>query len=276
MNPILSFLLAALAPVYGAIFYGLDRVIKAKMQNRQGPPIMQPFFDMFKLFSKEIFLVNSAHAIWMIFYFLTLWVVMFLIFFGGNLLYIIFAHLVATIFFVICGFSVKSIFSQLGSNRKLLSIVAYEPVLIVNAVAIYLWSGSFEISKILASDATFDKIFLTFLSLIFVVPAIMKLSPFDAPKAHQEIVGGVEIEFGGAFYEILYAAKFLEIIFIYSFIFILGASNFALGIFLVLATFLLVSLVDNSTSRININQMLKVMLTFALGLSIISIFWIKL
>ena len=208
MSFISSFLLAFLAPIYGGIFYGLDRVIKAKMQGRKGPPILQPFYDMFKLFNKELLLVNSAHIIWICFYFVALWIVMFMIFFGGNILYIVFAHLLASIFYVASGFSVKSIFSQIGSNRKLLSIVSYEPILLINAVAIYLSFGTFEISEILQSDTSFGNLIFSYFSLLLIVPAILKLSPFDAPKAHQEIVGGVEVEFVGAFYEIVYASKF--------------------------------------------------------------------
>ena len=276
MSFVFSFLLAFLAPIYGGIFYGLDRVVKAKMQGRKGPPLMQPFYDMFKLFNKDLLLVNSAHIIWMIFYFLTLWIVMFMIFFGGNILYIIFAHLLASIFFIASGFSVKSIFSQIGSNRKLLSLISYEPILLVNAVAIYLTFGTFEISEIMQTNPEFSNLIFSYLSLLLVVPTILKLSPFDAPKAHQEIVGGVEVEFVGAFYEIVYASKFLEIIFIYSFIFILFGSSWLLGLLLVAFTFLLVSLVDNSTSRINANHMVKLLLSLGLGLAVISILWIKL
>ena len=201
---------------------------------------------------------------------------MFMIFFGGNILYIVFAHLLASIFYVASGFSVKSIFSQIGSNRKLLSIVSYEPILLINAVAIYLSFGTFEISEILQSDTSFGNLIFSYFSLLLIVPAILKLSPFDAPKAHQEIVGGVEVEFVGAFYEIVYASKFLEIIFIYTFIFILLGNSWIFGTLLVVFSFLIVSLVDNSTSRINANHMVKLLLSLGLGLATISILWIKL
>lgn len=273
MSLIISFFLGLLAPIYGGIFYGIDRVLKAKMQRRMGPPLMQPFYDMAKLFSKTKFIVNAPHTIWMIFYFLTLWIVIFMIFFGGNILYIIFGHLLATIFFVASGYSVNSIFSQLGSNRKLLSIVAYEPVLILNTVCIYLVFGTFEISEILVATNSFDKLFLTYLSLLFVVPVVLKLSPFDASKAHQEIVGGIEVEFGGIFYEIVYASKFLEMIFIYSFIFILTASDYLFGFGLVVLSFFVVALVDNSTARIKIDSLIKIIYIYGFGLATISMIW---
>lgn len=46
-----------------------------------------------------------------------------------------------------------------------------------------------------------------FLALLLIIPIKLKKSPFDATEAHQEIVGGVEVEYSGIFFEILYMAK---------------------------------------------------------------------
>ncbi|MCX8170843.1 MAG: NADH-quinone oxidoreductase subunit H, partial [Candidatus Bathyarchaeota archaeon] len=35
------------------LFDGVDRKLHARMQKRIGPPIIQPFYDLIKLFSKE-------------------------------------------------------------------------------------------------------------------------------------------------------------------------------------------------------------------------------
>ena len=42
-----------LAPIVGGLLAGLDRKFSAKMQRRVGPPVLQPFYDVFKLFEKE-------------------------------------------------------------------------------------------------------------------------------------------------------------------------------------------------------------------------------
>ena len=42
-----------LAPLAGGLIAGLDRKITARMQGRKGPSILQPFYDLAKLFSKE-------------------------------------------------------------------------------------------------------------------------------------------------------------------------------------------------------------------------------
>lgn len=270
MNTI-TFFLILFAPIYAAFFEGAQRVLKAKMQRRIGPPLLQPFFDMYKLMDKRALIVNKTHTLLGLFYFFILWCVIGFIYAGFNLLYIIFLHLLSSIVLILAGFSVKSIFSHLGSNRKLLSIVAYEPVLLLICIAIYLTYGSFEINKILNSPSNFLSLIFVYFALLLIIPSVTKLSPFDAPKAHQEIVGGVEVEYGSIFYEFLYAAKFLEMIFAYSFVYILAGNNHLLGIILTLFTFLLVNLIDNSTARIKISHMVKIVLGFGLALTTINI-----
>ena len=44
-----------LAPLIGGLLDGLDRIISARMQRRKGPSILQPFYDLGKLFSKQVF-----------------------------------------------------------------------------------------------------------------------------------------------------------------------------------------------------------------------------
>ena len=39
------------APVLGGLMEGVDRKISARMQGRIGPPILQPFYDVIKLFN---------------------------------------------------------------------------------------------------------------------------------------------------------------------------------------------------------------------------------
>lgn len=269
----ISFVLAFCAPLWGGFIHGFERVLKAKMQRRIGPPLLQPFYDMCKLIDKRAFIIHKTHMLLGLFYFFTLWATLFLVFFGGNLLYIIYFHLFASLFYIVSGFSVKSIFSNLGANRKLLSIVAYEPILILTAISMYLNYGSFEISKILNSDISALNLTFNYFALLLIVPAITGHSPFDAAKAHQEIVGGIDVEYGGIFYEFIYMAKFLETIFIYSFIYILCGSNHVLGVMLVMVSFLLVNLVDNSTARIKISDMVKIIYTYGLALSTLGILW---
>ena len=43
-----------LAPIIGCILAGLDRKMSARMQRRVGPPILQPYYDVRKLFENVV------------------------------------------------------------------------------------------------------------------------------------------------------------------------------------------------------------------------------
>ena len=181
----IEILLIIFAPIIGGFIYGFERIVRAKMQNRRGPPLLQPFYDMYKLIDKLSFIINPYHSILGIMHFLTLWAVVAFVILGQNLLYIIFLHLLSSIFLILAGFSVKSIYSHIGSNRELLSIIAYEPILIMVAVGFFLVNGSFDISEIRENSSAILSLFLLFLAFLLVIPIKLKKSPFDAVEAHQ-------------------------------------------------------------------------------------------
>ena len=267
----IEILLIILAPFIGGLIYGVERVVRARMQNRQGPPVLQPFYDMYKLMDKLPLIINSYHILLGVMHFITLWAVVAFVILGGNLLYVVFLHLLSSIFLVLAGYSVKSIYSHIGSNRELLSIVAYEPILIIMAVAFYMMNGTFDISAIRASEPSLSSLLFVFLAFLMVMPIKLKKSPFDATEAHQEIVGGVEIEFSGIFFEFLYMAKWLEYVFIYLLLLLFAGNNIVLAVSLFVGVFLLINLVDNSTARIRIDHLVKVVLILGITLSLVNI-----
>jgi len=262
-----------LAPLLGGLLYGGERVLRARMQRRQGPPLLQPFYDMFKLLDKRTLIVHAPHALLAVAHFFVLWFTVAAIFLGWNLLYIIFLHLFAQMLLILAGYSVRSPYSHLGANRELLMLIAYEPVLILVAVGFYLLSGSFEITEIMRGGNYLFQMPLLFAALLMIVPIKVKKSPFDVGEAHQEIVGGVEIEYSGVFYEFLYMSRFLEYLFIYSFVFIFGGVSCWLGSVLAAGVFLLVNLVDNATARVRTAQMVKIIYAMAMSLAVVNLLW---
>lgn len=267
----IELVLILFAPIIGALIYGFERIVKARMQNRMGPPLLQPFYDMFKLMQKRLYLIHAQHALFALLHFITLWMLVAFIILGGNLLYIIFLHLLSTIFLVMAGFSVRSVYSHVGANRELLAMLAYEPILILMAIGFYLYTGSFNISVIRTFSSSLPELLLLFLALALIIPVKLKKSPFDATSAHQEIVGGVEIEYSSWMFEFLYMAKCLEYVFIYLLVALFAGDSLGLALFLVAVLFLAVNLVDNSTARVKMQDLIKMVLGFGLILSIMNI-----
>ncbi|MBU1989434.1 NADH-quinone oxidoreductase subunit H [bacterium] len=264
-------MLILFAPLIGGLMYGFERVLRARMQNRKGPPLLQPFYDMYKLLDKQAFIINPYHTVLGIMHFLTLWTVVAFMIFGQNLLYIIFLHLLSVIFIILAGFSVNSVYSHVGANRELLSALAYEPILIIVAVGFFMMHGSFDISVIRQNSASIVPLFLLFLAFLLLIPLKLKKSPFDAAEAHQEIVGGVEIEFSGVYFEFIYIAKWLEYVFVYLLLVLFAGNNAVLGTVLFLGVFLLVNLVDNATARIKMKHVIQIVLGIALTLGLLNL-----
>ena len=59
-----TLLFAVAGPVVGCLLAGLDRIISARMQGRVGPPLLQPYYDVRKLFEKERVSVNSVEGVY--------------------------------------------------------------------------------------------------------------------------------------------------------------------------------------------------------------------
>ncbi|MFI5187524.1 MAG: NADH-quinone oxidoreductase subunit H [Chitinophagales bacterium] len=272
MDLLIKILLIVLAPVIGGFVYGFERIVRARMQRRIGPPLLQPFYDFLKLADKRKMIVHSTHAFLGIVHFFSLWFALAVLFLGGDLILVIFLHLLSTSLLILAGYSTRSIFSHLGANRTAISILAYEPILILIAVSVFMQTGSFEASSIFNyNEPLLYKLPLAFIALLLILPIKLKKSPFDVAEAHQEVTGGVELEFSGIFYEAVYTAKWLDEIFCYTLVYLFGASNPLIGLGLVLFAFLYVNALDNSSARVSYKQMLRFALVVALPVAFINL-----
>ncbi len=261
---VISILLIIFAPLLGGLLYGFERVVKARMQRRIGPPLLQPFYDFLKLADKRKMVVHSGHAFLGIMHFVSLWFALAVLLLGGDLILVIFLHLLSSALLILAAYSTRSIISHLGANRMAISIVAYEPVLIIMAVSMYMITGSFNAGAAFATEKPLlYQMPLAFIALLLVLPIKLKKSPFDVAEAHQEITGGAELEFSGIFYEAIYTAKWLDYIFCYTLVFLFAGNNILLGFGLSVFTFLYLNALDNSSARVNYKQMLR----FSLGVS---------
>lgn len=265
-------ILIILAPFIGGLVYGFERIIKARMQRRIGPPLLQPFYDFLKLADKRKMIVHSAHAFLGIMHFVSLWFALGVLLLGGDLILVIFLHLLSTALLILAAYSTRSIFSHLGANRTAISILAYEPVLIIIAVSIFILTGSFDAAAAFQSEQPLlYKMPLAFIALLLVLPIKLKKSPFDVAEAHQELTGGVELEFSGIFYEAVYTAKWLDYVFCYALVYLFAGNNMLLGAGLIVFTFFYLNALDNSTARVNYKQMLRFSLAVSFSLAFINL-----
>jgi len=132
----------ASGPLLGGLIAGLDRILTARFQSRIGPPLLQPFYDVIKLFGKEKMVVNVWQAFCANAYLTAASISVVLFFLRSDLLLILFIQAVGAVFLVVGAFSSTSPYSQAGAHRELLQILCYEPLLIFVVVGIYLLTGN--------------------------------------------------------------------------------------------------------------------------------------
>ncbi len=250
-----------LAPIVGGLVAGIDRKVTARMQGRVGPPILQPFYDVGKLFEKETVVVTISQNFWVISYLVFMAVSGALFFSGGDFLLVIFAFTLSHIFLVLGAYASYSPYSHVGAERELIQIIAYEPMIILTAVGMYLVTKSFNISDIIASGIPIIE-FLpgVFIGYLMVLTLKLRKSPFDlstSHHAHQEIVKGVTTDFSGPNLAKIEIAHWYEYVVILGVVWLFFGFNPVIAVAAIIITYFLEILIDNTFSRAKWQMTLK-------------------
>ena len=262
MNPWLRLLLYLLgAPLLGGLLAGWDRRISARMQSRQGPPVLQPFYDVLKLWQKENIVVRRSQNFYILFFLLLVIFTGALFFAGSDLLLVIFALTLAAIFFVLGAYKASSPYSFVGAERELLQMMAYEPMVLLTAIGMYMVTRSFQVHEI-AGHRTLLVLSLPgiFLGFLYTLEIKFRKSPFDlsaSHHAHQELVRGITTEFSGKALALIEIAHWYENVFLLGWIFLFFAASPALGVGMSLLVFAFVILVDNVFARLKWQHALR-------------------
>ncbi len=276
MNDILTIVLVLIgAPIIGCLAAGIDRKITARLQGRVGPPLLQPYYDVKKLLSKDNMIVNGSQNFYVVVYLVFIVLSLLMLVFRQDILMIIFVYTVSSIALIVGGMSTGSPYARVGSSREIMAILSYEPVLILYALAIYLLTGTFKLSAVV--DAPTPLLMYTpliFIAMLFVLNIKLKKSPFDystSHHAHQELVKGMLTEYSGPGLAGIEIAHFYEYVFLTGLIFVFWTVNPLIGMLISFAAFLLVIVIDNITARVYWQWMLKLSWTFLLAISIVNI-----
>lgn len=196
-----TLLFAILGPVVGCLLAGLDRIVSARMQGRVGPPLLQPYYDVRKLFEKERASVNSVERVYVGAALLFALIAGGVFFSGGNLLLCVFVITLSSLFFIMAAYSTRSPYAEVGAARETLQVMCYEPMVLLMAVAFFQVTGSFDVAAVLGMPhPVVCTALLVFLGVLFILTIKLRKSPFDlalSHHAHQEIVRGVTTEMSG-------------------------------------------------------------------------------
>jgi formate hydrogenlyase subunit 4 len=226
------------AVVLGLLLLGIDRKLAARMQSRVGPPIRQPFRDMFKLFCKEnivpehavtwVFnaapLVALASAVTVLLYIPAGSIVLPIFGESGDLILVMYLLTVPALALVAGGFASGSPYATVGAQREMVTMIAYELPLAIAIIALA-WRLSAAgiadpfslpvVAGVVSQTTIWDVVgplgilgcLVLLLVVAWVTPAELSRVPCDTPEAETELAGGVIVEYSGRNLALLTAAQ---------------------------------------------------------------------
>ncbi len=263
------------APIVGGLLSGIDRIITARMQGRVGPPLLQPFYDVGKLLGKERILVNQRQVLWAIGYLALVITSLAMLCLGSDLLIIVFVMAFAAICFVLGGLSTKSPYSHIGSQRELLQMLSYEPVLILLAIGVFLQNKSFLVKDIFARpEPLLFSLPLVFVAVLLILTIKMRKSPFDLSTchhAHQELVQGITTEYSGPYLALIELTHWYELVLVLGLVVLFWAQPIWAGLLLALAAFFIELVIDNICARMTWSWMVKLTWTVGIILCLVNL-----
>jgi formate hydrogenlyase subunit 4 len=221
-------LVLALSP----LLTGFVRKMKARLLRRQGPPILQPYRDLWRLMHKEVVLAESSSWLFRAAPYLIFagtWVAAALApTFATGLMFSWSADLIAIIallgsarfFLALAGMDVGTSFGGIGSSREVMIASLAEPALIMIVFSVALLAGSTQLSTIagymLSSDVGLRvTLALSLVALIMVAIAENARVPVDNPATHLELTmvhEAMVLEYSGRHLAVIELASQLQLL----------------------------------------------------------------
>jgi formate hydrogenlyase subunit 4 len=272
---VLLFLL--LAP----LFEGVMRKTTARVQTRQGPPVLQPYYDLLKLAGKER--INSAgnwaFKLAPLGAFASILTVAALIPFGGrpsalggqaDAVTLIYLLTLGGVSVLLGALSSRNTFAVIGASRETVTMIMVEPVLAMTLIlgAVRMKSLALSAAVYGAAAAGYSLSLAAMLVIYaFALQAFVGKQPFDISEAEIEILEGPFIEYSGPDYALFRYTMMMKQMF-YAWLLVAVFAPFArtgayAGDILaqlagMLIVFVLIALVGSTNPRLRIDQAVKI------------------
>lgn len=290
----------------GMLLCGIERKAVARMQKRIGPPVLQPWYDFFKLCGKETIVPAAANKI--VFLLapvigLTALVVIqlfipvygFTAFSGqADIIVILYLLLVPALAEIFGAAASGSPYAGVGLSREMVTVISCELPLVLVLLAVGKAVGDavgtgvcFSLQTIAEYQMENGSLITRFsmipaaAALLLVIPGELGTHPFDVAEAETEICEGMLAEYSGpplAIYKLTHAVKFLTMTSLFAALFLGGIGTgimtadalIILGIGAVI-TVCVVALANAAAARLKVEQLFKFYWTFVSGLAALSL-----
>jgi NADH-quinone oxidoreductase subunit H len=291
------------AAVIGAFLSWLDRKITARVQFRKGPPLLQPFYDFFKLLlvketilprhgSPLIFLFAPVFAVFgatMAGVFILLPLLNITTGFRGDLLVIFYLLTIPSFSYIIGALASANPLAAVGGSREMKLILSYELSFLLLIAGIIMKCGQqFDLYTIIQTQQAGSPFIgsisgvLLFIVGIFCIQAKLAFVPFDMPEAEAEITEGIFIEYSGAAYAFIKLAKYIMLFILPALLIALLMNGFRFdgihplwAVLKVLAVILAITLIRNTNPRVKIRQAIRFFVIWMNLLAVIALVLIE-
>lgn len=206
----------------GSLFLaGWIKKFKARMQHRKGPAFWQPWFDLRKLWSKNMVISDTTSWLFKIPPYLEFGIALLLLLvvpgpfllssginFGIDLIFILYLWVLARFFTALAGLDAGSAFGGMGSSREITIAAMVEPGLLLVLFLLGYKASSLNLNEIFNWAAADSGWFFSPLYLLMAGSYVMLMIaetgriPVDNPDTHLELTmihEGMILEYSGPF-----------------------------------------------------------------------------
>ena len=206
----------------GLFLSGVDRKIVARMQKRVGPPLLQPFYDFFKLCGKETIVPAAANkgvflAAPLVGLASLIVLQLFIPVFNftafstmADVIVILYLLLIPALAMIVGGAASGSPYAGVGLSREMVTVIACELPLVLVLLAIAKVVGNatgagmvLSVSEIVnyqlanGSLITHVSMIPAAIAFLLIIPGETGSHPFDTAEAETEICEGLLAEYSG-------------------------------------------------------------------------------
>jgi len=271
--------------VAGGLFSWTDRKITAWIQFRKGPPLLQPFYDLFKLLLvKETILPARGSRLTFllapVFGLAGATVSGILIImpasgikpgFSGDIIVVFYMLTIPSLTYIIGALAAGNPLASVGASREMKLIISYELTFLLIIAAIILKSGMItglhDIIAVQHDQGAFIGSIsgvLLMVASVFCIQAKLGFVPFDMPEAETEITHGCFIEYSGSAYSLIKLTKYIMLFILPVFLcnVLLGGFRFdglhlLWSVLKLIGVLLLITLIRNTNPRVRIDQAMR-------------------
>lgn len=212
---------------------GVVRWIKARLQNRRGAPPWQPYFELRKLFQKEVVISNNASWLFRFTPYIVFGSALVVILVVpliaaplplgeiGDLLVVVYLLLLGTFFLALAGLDPGTAFGGMGASREMTVAAIAEPAIALAIFTLAISAGSTNLGQIVTQTladpghAIGPGRVLAFVALFIVALAETGRLPIDNPATHLELTmihEAMILEYSGRYLALIEWAASLKLL----------------------------------------------------------------